>query len=147
MPESCCAELANRSERQMAASHDDRLYRYLPVLWGVAAGGVAFAIRFAFGLAVLKQMLPYLMAGPAAYVIIRITIIMRIVQQRQRTAHGKVTSSVWLIVLILWVVGTSSAPFQQLMNYNLFSILIAVGLFGIGVIIQLFINRLMKSHA
>ena len=131
----------------MAASHDDRLYRYLPVLWGVAAGGVAFAIRFAFGLAVLKQMLPYLMAGPAAYVIIRITIIMRIVQQRQRTAHGKVTSSVWLIVLILWVVGTSSAPFQQLMNYNLFSILIAVGLFGIGVIIQLFINRLMKSHA
>jgi hypothetical protein len=131
----------------MAASHDDKLDRYLPALWAVAGSGVGLTIRFTFGLPALKQALPYLIAGPAAYVLIRVTGIMWAAQKQQKTAHAKATNFVWMVILILWIVGTSSAGFQQWMDRHIFYLLVSIILFGVGTLLQFTINRLVTDRS
>jgi hypothetical protein len=129
----------------MTAQPDDKLDRYLPILWAVAGGGVGLTIRYTFGLPVLKQLLPYLMAGPAAYVLIRITKIMWAAQKQQRTIHDKAETFAGMVVLIFWVIGISVAPFQSWISYQLFGLLISIAVFALLIILLFAISRLMPD--
>jgi hypothetical protein len=126
----------------MTASRGDKLDRYLPVLWGVAGAGVGLTIRFTLGLPALKQALPYLIAGPTAYVLLRVAGIMWANQKRQQTIHGKIINFMWMVILILGIVGASLAMFQQCMNYQLFSLLVSIIISGAGALMQFAIERL-----
>ena len=119
--------------------------RFSQVFWVAAAVGVAFAIRCVFGLQVLKELLPYLIAGPTAYGILRVFYFVRRTRRAAKTPADRAKEIYAGILIVALLVLISVAPFQQWMDADLWTLLASLAVIVLILGPQLIHNRATRG--
>jgi hypothetical protein len=114
-------------------------------LWTLGAGGVFAAIRYFFGVDGLKHWMPYLIAGPVAYFLLRWFHVLWPIVRRQTTARGRTVTAVWMMLGALWLVVWGCGQVQPWISSDLWNVLSMLVIGSAGVAITLLCNRIMAG--
>lgn len=116
--------------------------RYLPVLMAALAGAVGLIIRRIFGLDVLKELLPYLVAAPSAYILVRLLQMARRSQRKATTTNQRINEIYAGALCAVWIVMIGIGPFQHWMSHSLWGVMISLALLVLLLLPHLIFNRL-----
>ncbi len=119
--------------------------RYWEILVAVDLVAVAFAIRQFFGMEALTDALPYLVAGPSAYVLLR---LFHIVQQRLRGVRSVEARAKEInagLLAALWVVLIGVGVFQRWLSIEMWNVVVSIVVVSALVLPQLMQRRARKA--
>jgi hypothetical protein len=119
--------------------------RFSPLLWAIAAAAIGLTIRYLFGIEVLKQLLPYLIAAPCAYVLLNVFYIVRRSHRAARSS-GERTNELYVgLLLAAWVVLIGLGSFQHWVRVSSWNVLLALAVGVLVLVPQLIRNRLTRG--
>jgi hypothetical protein len=90
---------------------------------------LAYAIRKIYGEEVAKELLPYFIAAPCAFVLVTLIRVVSRAQRIAKTSRARTKEIYAGIIGAMWIISLGVAQFQTWLNPHLWDFLAIIGLF------------------
>jgi hypothetical protein len=117
---------------------ENYLFGFVVVLLVVAA----FAVRRLYGLEAAEELLPFLIAGPCAYVLLKVVRLVWRLQLKAKTRTARAQDIYAGILLAAWIVCLGLSPFQHWMTSTKWELLATFLMLALILVPRLIHNRL-----
>jgi hypothetical protein len=118
---------------------------FLLVLW-LAIIAFGLSLRYGVGRTLLDSALPFLIAAPVAYLLLRWFQIFWPAQQQEKTAREKAIAGIWIVLVALNFVSMGCGLFQPWVSQTAWDLLSALATLSLGMMLTLLSNRLLAGR-
>jgi hypothetical protein len=133
--------MVHASSSKSNHEQESAMKRYWEILVATTLVAVAFAIRQVFGIEALTDALPYLVAAPSAYVLLRVFHLVRQRLSGARTAEARAKEINAGLLAAIWVVLIGIGVFQTWLSIGIWNVVISIVIVSALVLPQLLRSR------